>query len=191
MNLIGNTCVASYITRDHLKQTFINPFVWNIIDFESCFNLVKYWDVLNFENYELVKDKNWNFSIIIDGKVKVQYVHYIFSAKYDKITINNNDVYFNRIWEYIIEKYEKRIKNIRKEKPIFIFATANYGLSRHKPFTIDEQKKLEELESPYKIILSFKDMIDSNRLICIKQNKVFRDNGPVFSKYIYENMNLG
>lgn len=186
MNLVGNTCVASYITRDCLKQPFVNPFVWNIINFESCYNLVKYWDKLNFKNYELIKDKNWNFSIIIDNKVKVQYVHYRFSKEHSKLIIKNNDVYYNRIWEYIIEKYNKRIINIRKENPIFIFATANEGLSRHIPFTLEEQKKLEELNSPYKIIISFKNMINSNKLICIKQDKIFKDNGIEFSRFIYE-----
>lgn len=186
MNLIGNSCLASYITRDCLKQQFVNPFVWNIIDFESCYNLVKYWDEINFENYELIKDEKWNFSIIIDSKVKVQFVHYKFSKNHNKLTIKNNDVYYNRIWEYIDEKYRKRITNIRKEKPIFIFATANYGLERHKPFTLEQQKKIEELNSPYKIILSFKDMIESNKLICIKQNKKFIDNGLELATYIYK-----
>jgi hypothetical protein len=186
MNLIGNTCVASYITRDYIKQPFVNPFVWNIINFDSCYNLVKYWDVLNFEKYDLTKDNEWNFSIIIDDKVKVQYVHYKFSKEHNKITIKNNDVYYNKIWEYIIEKYNKRIINVKKENPIFIFATANYGLSRHIPFTLEQQKMLEELNSPYKIIISFKDMINSDKLICVKQNKIFKDNGLDFSRFIYE-----
>lgn len=186
MNLIGNTCVASYITRDCIKQPFVNPFVWNIIDFESCYNLIKYWETLNFENYEITKDNDWNFSIKIDNKVNVQYVHYKFSKEHNKLTIKNNDVYYNKIWEYILEKYNKRIEKVRNEKPIFIFATANYGLTRHIPFTLEQQKKLEELNSPYKIIISFKDMIQSDKLICIKQDKPFKDNGIEFSKFIYE-----
>lgn len=190
MNLVGNTCVASYITRDCLKQPFTNPFVWCIMDFESSYNLVKYWDDLNFEKYDLTKDNNWNFSIIIDKKIKVQYVHYKFSVKHDKITINNNDVYYNRIWEYIAEKYNKRITTVKNEPPIFIFATANYGLARHIPFTLEQQKKLDELNSKYKVIISFKNMIDSKNITCIKQNSCFKDNGLVFSKYIYDNMKL-
>jgi len=187
MNLVGNTCVASYITKECLKQSFVNPFVWAIIDFDSCYNLVKYWDELTFEKYDLVKDNDWNFSIIIDNKVKVQYVHYKFSKEHNKITIKNNDVYYNKIWEYIIEKYNKRILNVKKENPIFVFVYPNQAPTPHiTPFTLEQQKKLEELNSPYKIIISFKDMINSDKLICVKQNKIFKDNGLDFSRFIYE-----
>lgn len=187
MNLVGNTCVASYITRDYIKQPFVNPFVWAVMDFESCYNLVKYWDDINFKNYELVKNENWEFSIIIDGKVKVQYVHYKFSKEHDKIAIKNNDVYYNRIWTYIIEKYDKRIVNVRNEKPTFIFVYPNNAPTPHiKSFTLEQQKKLEELNSHYKIIISFKDMISSDKLICIKQDKNFKDNGQEFSRFIYD-----
>lgn len=186
MNLVGNTCVASYITRDCLTQPFINPFVWNIMDFDSCYNLVKYWDEIDFENYELVKDYNWNFSIIIDRKIKVQYVHYKFQKDCKTLTVKNNDVYSNHIWEYIVEKYTKRIRNVHEEPPIFVFATANYGSDRHIPFTLEQQKKLDELNSSYKIIISFKNMINSNKLLCIKQNTKFYNNGITFSKYIYD-----
>ena len=74
-NLIGNSCIASWITTKLLNQAFINPFTWCIMDFESSYNLVKNWNDLNFKNFELVKDDNWNFSIIVDNLIKIQYVH--------------------------------------------------------------------------------------------------------------------
>lgn len=190
MNLVGNSCVSSYITRDFLHQRYKNPFCWCIMDFESCYNLVKYWDNLNFNNYELIKDEKWNFSIIIDDKVKIQYVHYLFDKDAKTIIKNPPDVRWNKIWEYIVEKYIKRIENIKNEKPIFLFASANHGLSRHKPFTLEQQKLLDELNSPYKIIISFDKMIDkAKNLICIKQNKIFQDNGPEFSEFVFTNLN--
>lgn len=189
MNLVGNSCISSYIVRDIIGQKFTNPFVWCIMDFDSCYNLVKYWDELNFWNYDIIKDNDWNFSILIDNKVKVQFVHYIFSKADTVIRKKDNNVYYNHIWEYIDEKYKKRIANIKSEKPIFIFATANYGFERHKPFTLEQQKKLEALNSQYKIIFSFKDMIKSDNIICITQDKKFFGNDIVIAKYIWEKIN--
>lgn len=187
MNLIGNSCIASYITRDFLHQKFVNPFCWCIMDFQSCYNLVKYWDSIDFNNFELIKDEDWNFSIIIDDKVKVQYVHYLFDKNATKIIKNPPDVKWNRIWEYIVEKYTIRVKNIKNEPPIFLFATANNGLIRHKHFTLEQQKMLDELNSPYKIIVSFKDVLNETKNItCVKQKDNYYDNGYKISEFLYK-----
>lgn len=190
MNLIGNSCIASYITRDCIKQQFSNPFTWCIMDFESCFNLVKYYDEINFTHFKLQHDDRWIFSIIIDDLVKVQYVHYHFDPNVSKVIIKNNDVFSNNIWIYITNKYISRTKRMLelKEPPTFIFATANYGLARHIPFTIEQQNKLLSLRSPYKIILSFKENTTLPGCCIIDQNCAFLDNGPKLSNYIYEKM---
>ena len=81
--------------------------------------LVKNWNYINFNDYELVKDKNWNFSIIIEKRVKIQYVHCHFDKKTNKITrYEDCDVKYNKIWEYIVRKYEER-KQRMIEPPIF------------------------------------------------------------------------
>ena len=188
MNLIGNSCIASYITRDCLKQPFSNPFTWCIMNFESCFNLVKYYDSINFTHFKLQHDSKWNFSIIIDDLIEVQYVHYHFEPNSDKVTIKNNDVFYNKIWIYITNKYISRTKRMLElnEPPTFIFATANYGLSRHTPFTVEQQKQLLSLNSPYKIVLSFKENIKSANNLIIDQHGQFFDNGPCLSNYIFK-----
>lgn len=53
MNLIGNSCVSAFIIRDFLKEEYTNPFCWNIIDYKSMYNLIKYYDTINFLNYKL------------------------------------------------------------------------------------------------------------------------------------------
>jgi hypothetical protein len=169
-----------------LKQQFINPFVWCIVDFNSCYNLVKCYDEIDFNKFELHKDENWNFSIIVDKIVKIQYVHYKLSRDYKELTVKGNDVYYNRIWEYIVAKYQKRIENVKSVEPIFLFATANNGLSRHTPFTLSEQKQIENLNSKYKIIFSFKDMIKSDKIITIPQDRKFTDNGMAISNFIFD-----
>lgn len=187
-NLVGNSCVSSYITRDILKQKFVNPFVWNIFDFNSSYNLVKNWDNINFEKFKLVNNFDGTFSILIDDLVKVKYVHYLYSQKDTEIRKENNDVYYNKIQDYVIDKYLSRIKFVRSVSPIFLFATANFGLDRHKPFTLYEQKLLEMLDCKYPIVISFKEMISSNKLITIRQNYPFIDNGLQFSSYVYDNL---
>lgn len=100
MNLVGNSCVASYITRDILNEKYKNPFCWCIMDFNSSYNLVKFWDDLNFENYKIVREVDGNFSVSIEEKIRVQYVHYIFDQKYKSPKIEGPDVRYDRIWEY-------------------------------------------------------------------------------------------
>lgn len=124
MNIIANSCVGGFIYKNELKCPFKNPFIWNIIDFNSMVYLIKNFEKINFKNYELKKDKNWNFSIVIDGHVTVQYVHYKFDPKAEKPYIKYIDLYSNRIWEIIVKKYEERTERMLNlhEKPIFLFA---------------------------------------------------------------------
>lgn len=191
-NLIGNSCIASWITTKLLNQAFINPFTWCIMDFESSYNLVKNWENINFNNYELVKDNNWNFSIIIDKIIKVQYVHYHFDKNANSIISKNNDIFYNKIWEYIIDKYVQRINRMLELKiePVFMFACAKDADNKRSSFTIQQQKMLEELNTKYKIILSFDNMIQSKNFTCIEQNKNFKFNDIEMAAYIFNKLNF-
>lgn len=102
MNIISNNCLGGHLYRDFLNSEFENPFAWTVIDFNSMLYLVNNWYDINFKNYELVKDEKWNFSIIIDNNVKIQYVHYKFSPKATTITQTkpSTDIFYNKIWEY-------------------------------------------------------------------------------------------
>lgn len=187
MNLVGNSCIASWITNRILKNEFSNPFTWCIMDFESSYNLVKYWDEIDFTKYELVKDDNWNFSIIIDNKVKIQYVHYKFSPKYSKPTKVGEDIFYNKIWEYITDKYNSRVNRMlkNKEDPIFIFACAKSAVNKRSSFTIEQQQKLASLNSKYKIILSFDNMIKDEKILTLQQNKNYKGNTLEMAKFLY------
>ena len=72
-NIIGNSCVSAFITKELLNQEFINPFCWNTIDAQSMYNLILYYDTLDWNNIELIKDKNWHFYTIIDNKVIINF----------------------------------------------------------------------------------------------------------------------
>lgn len=121
MNIISNNCLSGFLYKDFLRQEFNNPFVWCVIDFTSMLYLVQHYEDIQFTNYELSKDDNWNFSIIIDKHVKVQYVHYKFRSSADMLCTNKNisgEVYYNKIWEYIVDVYNKRLARMT-EAPLF------------------------------------------------------------------------
>jgi len=145
MNIICNSCVGGFIYKNELKCSFKNPFIWNIIDFNSMLYLIKNYEKINFNDYELVKDKKWNFSIIIDKQVTIQYVHYKFDPKANKPYIKYIDYYSNKVWEYIVQKYDERKKRmlVENEKPIFIFA--NWFNVKETNLTYEQLKILNDL----------------------------------------------
>lgn len=116
-------------------------------------------------------------------------MHYLYDHNATTIKIKENDVYWNHIWEYIVSKYVTRTKHIKDANPIFLFATANHGLARHATFTETEQLQLDELNSPYTIILSFAQQASLKHCISIPQTERFTYNGRPISNYIFEKIN--
>lgn len=147
MILISHNCLSGHLYR-LLKQKYTCPFIWTVIDFNSMKTLITEWNKINFKNYNLEKDNNWNFSLIIDNKIKVQYVHYKFdpSAK-TLIKKGPGNIYYNKIWEYIINCYEKRSERMIKDNIEPIFCIANFNTIYSD--AIYSEKQLNEL-SQYK-----------------------------------------
>lgn len=178
-NIIGNSCVSAFITNDLLHQQFINPFCWATLDFNSMYNLIKDYDKINFNNYELIKDKNWTFYTIIEKKIKIKWVHYKFSPKDNKIRIGKPDILYNKIWEYIIEKYETRTKRMIEHKiePIFIIGSLHKG----HLYTEEQIKKICKLNCPYKIIIANGNMDFSNEFPNIIFHKTKYKEGQIIN----------
>jgi len=143
--LICNSCVGAYIYKLSLNKAFDNPFMWGLIDFNSMYYMIQNFENINFKNYELIKDKNWSFSIKIDNKITIKYIHYKFEPTANKIIKKDFDVFYNKIWEYIIQKYEERLERMLniKEKPIFILANW-YNVSETN-LTYQQLKLLNDL----------------------------------------------
>jgi hypothetical protein len=187
-NLIGNSCVSAFITNELLKQKYINPFCWCTIDADSMYNLIKYYDNINFKNFELIKDKNWMFYIIIDKKIKIRWPHYKFS-KTDKILKKlKHDVYWNKIWEYIVEIYIKRTNRMLNEKinPIFIIGST---IKSHL-YNENKLKQICALNSKYKLIICNNNMDFSNEFpnIIFHKTDIKNDNFAL-AKEIFNNYN--
>lgn len=146
MNVIGNSCVGAYIYKNHLKKNYENPFTWALVDFDSMLYLIKNYDKIDFNKFKLVKDDNWNFSIIVDGHVKINYIHYKLDRTAKTPTTKKVDVFYCKIWEYIVLKYLERTKRMLclKEKPLFIFA--NWFDVPETNLTYDQMKILDSLK---------------------------------------------
>lgn len=185
MNLVNNSCIGSYITQKISPDGFHNPFQWCQIDFDSMYYMIKNWSSINWFNYELIKDDKWNFSIIIDNHIKVNYIHYKFDKNALFPIVKGTEVFYCKIWEYIVEKYETRIKRMLKynEEPIFILANIHdYEINY---YTIEEQNKIIELNK-YKTIIAFSKntKMTSDNSEVINYNTVYKINGALPGEFI-------
>lgn len=125
MNIISNTCLGAATQKDCLHQLYENPFCWNVIDFDSMYYLIDNYENINYDDFQIIKNAKWEFSIKIDGRVIVNFPHYRFDRNASKLTIKGVDVYWDRIWEFIVEKYEERLSRM-KSKPIFFIGSIHH-----------------------------------------------------------------
>jgi len=122
--IISNSCVGGFIYRDNIRCSYQTPFIWNLVDFESMHYLIENFRDINFKKYDIKKDANWSFSIVVEDKIELKYIHYKFDKNANEILHKDIDVYYNRIWEYIVDKYDKRVNVMlnNTSNPLFIFA---------------------------------------------------------------------
>lgn len=140
MNIISNNCIGGYIYRDILKEEYQNPFIWTSLDNTSVINLLEHYNTINFENIEIFKQSSTlsNFYLNVDDQLNIQFSHYVFDAKYDKPTIIGIDVHYNKIWEYIVDVYLRRLKRMSNAID-FIFIEDNGTYDIKKITTITQQ----------------------------------------------------
>ena len=176
MNLVGNSCIASFITKNDLKEEFSNPFVWCLIDFNSMYYLIKNWYKINFLNYEIKLTDNY-ITIIIDKNIIVKYVHYKLSNDETPI-IKDVDVYCKNILKYAEEKYLSRTKRMldKNTKPTFIIANGfNHNLNSVGYYTLKQCKAIQDLKSDFMIYICY-DYLKNNILnkgkLKLIQNKI-------------------
>lgn len=149
-NIITNNCLGGHIYRDVLKTEYKNPFIWCFL--EPYFDFIQNYPNINLFNYKLEKidKKLGRFKIVIDNKYELKFWHYYFDKNAKTLIIDGRNVRYNKIWEYIVQKYEERTKRMlnKKEEPIFIIGSSNSG----QQFTQKEQEKFLEL-TKYKMFL--------------------------------------
>lgn len=171
MNLIGNSCVASFITRDFLKEKYKNPFCWTSMDFESIYNLIKKYDTIDFNNVKFINIGNF-YQAILDNDIKINYIHYLNDDKCENLTFDRSNVKCKEILPYVKKKYFDRIKLIKEEEPIFILAAGYY---QEYYMTDKEIQKIIDINSKYRIIISMPNT-KNNMLKSIKNVKIANHN---------------
>lgn len=75
-----------------------------------------------------------------------------------------------------------------KENPVFFFACAKGADNKRSNFSLEQQKKLVELNSKYKIILSFDQMIKDDRIVTLEQDKNYKGNTLEMAKFLYSEL---
>ena len=159
MNLIANDCAGAYLYQDWFKTDFMNPFIWCSIDLNNFCCLIENYDSLNFNNIECVLETNVSGicfqkslcpKIIIDGKVEVNYFHYIEDKKYNSPTKVKGYTAINDVKKYAIDCYTRRLEKMNGN-PIFIWDVTRakwYNKQNENPIY-----KIRNINSNYTVII--------------------------------------
>lgn len=144
MNIISNNCLGGFVYKEVLEKPYSNPLIWHAFMNPSDYiEFIKDFDKLNFGNIELTKEgeglKN-NFILIIDDKYKIYQHHAWFDKDANVPTIfgpNNNDIKYNKIWEYIVNNFNRRVKRMKQEDTIFILFYDPYNKIKNHQKVVD------------------------------------------------------
>lgn len=169
MNLIGNCCISSFIEQI-AKLKHENPFTWITLDFNSFFNLITNYQNTNWYNYELVRSKHpkyntYVFDILVENKIKIRYFHYLFDPKATTIQTKGAEVRYYKIWEYVVEKYEERLKRMlnKNESPVFVAEWETLDYDENAFWKIEK----EDLKYKLVIITNNKNLKTNNKNILL------------------------
>lgn len=167
MQIISNNCLGGFIYR-FLNKEFNNPFIWSLILNPYFEELIENLKTINYNDFTLNKStkKLDTFNLLINNKIKLDYIHYHFNENFNKPTICDKygkpdktgvDVYYNKIWEYIVEKYLNRLNRMDLNDDICIVVedTKEHRYNINK--IIDIVKKCN-----YKLILITNQYIEKN-----------------------------
>ena len=153
MNIISNNCFGGYIYKNVLKTEYTTPFIWSRIYNDDLIKLLSNFKTINFNNIELKKKgKNLEdgFYIEIDNLIKVYYNHYKFDKNCNKPILKDDctnsinnwsiDIHYNKIWEYIIEKYNNRLNRMNfNDKFVLALEDNHDNLSLEKIIPLAEK----------------------------------------------------
>lgn len=194
MILLSNNCFGGFIYKNILEEQYNSPFVWCRIWEDDYFTLIKDFENINFMNFEIHKTKEnekindlmeCNFNIIIDNKIKVFYNHYRFSSKDDKIRKDGIDIYYNKIWEYIVEKYKERTKRMLtdKTKPIILL---HCQLGHYYNIQNDIIKLCNNKKYKYILLTNTNEIIKNENNLILPGNVLKYENPEHYTDY-YKN----
>lgn len=125
MIFIASDCVGARM-YEKLNLQFNNPFCWNRLSYKDFIFLADNLQKIDFNkiNVNLIndpaKDKKDNVVglVNIDNKINILYPHYIQNSKYNKPTKIDTDIYYDKMNEYILEKYTTRLNRMNLNENI-------------------------------------------------------------------------
>lgn len=174
MNILSLNCLGAHIYRDLLKCSYGNPFIWTRMDNADFIRLLEDYENIDFHNYTLIKEsrKLENFRIIIDDKVKLYFNHHLFDANADKPIKRGVDIFYNRIWEYIVDNYEKRLARMTKKIDLIAIDDWSNDIDVKKIKSICERKN-------YKCFICTNRLVETNEPNMIIKPRLIHDgHGP-------------
>ena len=105
-----------------LNLPYQNPFIFTRIWADDFLKLLREFDTIDFENYILntnsgrLVEEVENFHILLDDKIKIYFKHHRFRSTANSLEFSGPNMYYNKVWEYLIKKWDERIKNLFKNK---------------------------------------------------------------------------
>lgn len=177
LNIISHNCIGARIYQEKGME-YGNPFMWSIIPPDDFWYLYNHYSEIDYSKIKLTKVKNDNV-IVIDDKISVYYVHYRFdkNAKVPTRRIKDGvDIYYDKINEYIIDKYNTRLARMteQKAKPLFIVSDREFVVNKNLNFKRENLIKYVNKEDC--IVVTVDRTIKGNNVIYVaKKNMEPRD----------------
>lgn len=185
MFIVGNDCTGARIYQVKDRE-YDNPFMWCLIPPKSFSFLYHNFKNIDFNSIEIKKYGDW-YKIVIDGKVDVYYPHYRFDKNCKKPIIGKSgiDVYYEKIDEYIVEKYRTRLKRMKGE-PVFVVNDTKTPLVEGK-CVYDKNDVAEYIDTNDCYILTGDKTIKGKNVIYKPEGKV---SSMAAAKIIIEKTNI-
>ena len=130
MLIVSNNCIGGFCYQKTNHQ-YNNPFIFSLTKFTDLIPLLT--DTINFTNikleptdYERVKGRA--FDIVVDGKIRIIYTHYLYDANYNVPTRCGIDIKYSKNYEYVVQRYLSRCcRMVKAGEPL------TFALSWHPP----------------------------------------------------------
>jgi uncharacterized protein (DUF1919 family) len=173
INIISHNCIGARIYQ--LKNMeYGNPFMWSVVSPDDFWYLYNHFDEIDFNNIRITKIKNDNV-VVIDEKVKVYYIHYRYdkNAKTPTRRIKDGvDIYYDKIDDYIVEKYNNRVKRMleQKVKPIFIVSDREFVAN--KELNMYKKDLIKYLNKENCIVVTADKSIKGNNVVYVARKSI-------------------
>lgn len=115
MIYLGNNCISTRM-YEKLNIQFNNPFCWGRFTYTDFKKIIMEWNDINFNIIDISKLNDSH--LIVDNKIDFYYQHYKYDEKYNIPTKKDIDIYYNKIYSYIFDKYFERLKRMDKQDSI-------------------------------------------------------------------------